>query len=360
MFSWPSLFYLLISVLFFSCSSSNEEVLPERKDISESVYASGKVISKNQYEVIPNASGTIQEIFVNEGDTVQIGSPLLTIMDESTLLNREMAALAKGFSERQQNMARLKELEINSSLAKKRMENDSLLYLRQQNLYEKGIGTKIELEQRKLSWDNSISVYQTALLSLQELERQLIYNERNAAKNLELAWTMESDLMVKSKIKGRVYALLKEKGEMVNVQTPVAILGAADEFVLELQVDEYDIVKVEKNQKVKVSMDSYRTEVFDALVTKINPMMDERSKSFIVEALFIQGPPRLYPNLTLEANIIIQVKENALMVPSNYVMDDQFVINNAGDTLAVTLGIKNYQYSEILEGIDETTLLLKP
>ena len=360
MFSRPSLFYLILSLLFFSCSSTIEEILPERKDISESVYASGKVVSKNQYEVIPNANGTIQEIFVSEGDTVEIGSPILTVMDESTLLNREMAALAKGFSERQQNMARLKELEINSSLAKRRMENDSLLYVRQQNLYEKGVGSKIELEQRKLAWEHSVSAYQTSLLSHQELERQITYNEKNAAKNLELARVMESDLMVKSKIRGQVYALLKEKGEMVNVQTPVAVLGAAEEFVLELQVDEYDIVKVEKNQKVKVSMDSYRTEVFDALITKINPMMDERSKSFIVEALFVDGPPRLYPNLTLEANIIIQVKEGALLVPSNYISEDNFVINNDGDTLAVTLGIKNYQYTEILKGIDENTVLLKP
>jgi HlyD family secretion protein len=360
MFSRPSPYYMILSLLFISCSNSIEEILPERRDISESVYASGKVVSKNQYEVIPNANGTIQEIFVSEGDTVEIGSPILTVMDASTLLNREMAALAKGFSERQQNMARLKELEINISLAKRRMENDSLLYVRQQNLYEKGIGTKIELEQRKLAWENSVSDYQTSLLSHQELERQITYNEKNASKNLELARAMESDLMVKSKIKGQVYALLKEKGEMVNAQTPVAVLGASDEFVLELQVDEYDIVRVEKNQKVKVSMDSYRSEVFDALITKINPMMDERSKSFIVEALFIDGPPRLYPNLTLEANIIIQVKEGALLVPSNYIMEDKFIISQAGDTLAVTLGIKNYQYTEILEGIDENTVLLKP
>jgi HlyD family secretion protein len=54
---------------------------------------------------------------------------------------------------------------------------------------------------------------------------------------------------LKSEVNGRIYALLKEKGEMVNAQTPLAVLGSADEFVLEMQVDEYDIVKVKLDKR---------------------------------------------------------------------------------------------------------------
>ncbi|MEX2511943.1 MAG: HlyD family efflux transporter periplasmic adaptor subunit [Cyclobacteriaceae bacterium] len=351
---------LLVVIFLVSCNPSPEKTTPTKQDISESVYASGIIKSKFQYEVVPSANGIIHEILVSEGDHVQAGSPLMTISDASTKLNKEMAALSKRFSEKQNNMAKLKELEINIDLAKAKMENDSLLLVRQQTLNQKEIGSDVELEQKRLAFINAKTAFQTAILNHRELERQIEFNEENAIKNLEIANALENDLIVKSEIDGLVYALLKEKGEMVNPQVPVAVIGDPDEFILELQVDEYDIVKVEKNQKIKVSLDSYQDLVFDATVTKINPMMDDRSKTFLVEAAFVNPPDKLFPNLTLEANIIINEKKNALLVPSAYIFRDQYVIKEEGDTVEVKLGIKNYLKTEILSGIDEHTSIQKP
>ncbi|MEX2564860.1 MAG: HlyD family efflux transporter periplasmic adaptor subunit [Cyclobacteriaceae bacterium] len=352
---------ILLSVISLaSCTPSQETTSPTQQDISESVYASGIVKSKFQYEVVPKATGIIHEILVSEGDHVQAGSPLMTISDASTKLNKEMAALSKRFSEKQNNLAKLKELEINIDLAKAKMENDSLLLARQQSLHEREIGSEVELEQRKLAFINAKTAFQSALLNHRELERQMVFNEENAIKNLEIASALENDLIVKSEIDGLVYALLKEKGEMVNPQVPVAVIGDPDEFILELQVDEYDIVKVEKSQKIKVTLDSYQGVVYDATVTKINPMMDERSKTFMVEAAFVNPPAKLFPNLTLEANIIINEKKNALLVPSSYILRNKYVIKEEGDTVAVKLGIKNYLKTEILSGIDEHTTIQKP
>jgi HlyD family secretion protein len=80
-------------------------------------------------------------------------------------------------------------------------------------------------------------------------------------------------------------------------------------------------------------MDSYRGEAFEAIVSKINPLMNEASKSFLVEGHFVNSPPVLYPNLTLEANIVIEVKEDALILPRPYILNDAYVINIEGDTL---------------------------
>jgi hypothetical protein len=43
--------------------------------------------------------------------------------------------------------------------------------------------------------------------------------------------------------------------------------------------------------------------------------MDARSRTFKIEAHFLQVPVKLYPNLTAEANIIIQTKENTITIP---------------------------------------------
>ena len=48
--------------------------------------------------------------------------------------------------------------------------------------------------------------------------------------------------------------------------------------------------------------------VFDAYLTQVYPIMNENSRTFKVEAEFKEAPEKLYPNLTAEANIIIQIK----------------------------------------------------
>ncbi|MDN3689250.1 efflux RND transporter periplasmic adaptor subunit [Cyclobacterium jeungdonense] len=349
--------FLVISV---SCHTQVEKIVPERNNITLSVYASGKVVSKDQYEVKPNTAGYIREIHVSEGDLVQKGTVLFSLSNETTLLNEEIASLSRSFSERQNNLERLQELEVQIELAKSEMVHDSILVERQIRLRESGIGTDLELEQRLLSYAQRKTAYTGLKLKKETLDRELDHNENTAKKNLEKASALANDLEIKSNIDGKVYSLLKEKGELVNSQNALAIVGNSDEFLLELLVDEYDISQIQPGQEAKISLDSYQDQVFDARITKINPMMDSGNKSFLVEASFVTKPPTLYPNLTLEANIIIEVKENALLIPSSYIFQGNQVISAEGDTLQVTIGIKNYSETEIISGIDGTTELIKP
>lgn len=348
---------LLISV---SCHTQLEKTVPERNNITLSVYASGKVVSKDQYEVKPNTSGYIQEIHVSEGDVVQKGTVLFSLSNETTVLNKEIASLSRSFSERQNNLERLQELEARIDLAQSQMAHDSLLLERQRRLKKSGIGTDLELEQRLLSYAQRKTDYTGLKLKKETLERELAHNEDTAKKNLEIASAVANDLEIKSNIEGKVYSLLMEKGELVNSQNALAIVGDADEFLLELLVDEYDISQIKLGQEAKISLDSYQNQVFDARITKINPMMDAGNKSFVVEASFVSKPPTLYPNLTLEANIIIAIKENALIIPSSFILQGNQVISASGDTLQVKTGIRNYSETEIISGIDEITELIKP
>lgn len=345
----------------FSCGSdSDESIKPEIKSITESVYASGNIKAVDQYDAFTNASGPIQEIFVQEGDSVSIGTPLLAVFSEREKLSRENAEIAKAYAGLQANQSRLRDLQLTIDVNKSKMQNDSLLYVRQKALHDQNIGTEVEFEQRKLNWENSKTAYESALIRYNDLKREIEFNSNSASKNLAISKVLESDYVLKSKINGKVYALLKERGEMVTPQVVLAVLGSADKFLLELQVDEYDIAKVKVGQEVSVSMDSYKGEVFKAVVTKVYPIMDTQTKSFTVEAEFSIAPPQLYPNLSLEANIITEVKENALVIPRGYLIADSLVINENEDTLRVKTGIKNYQFAEILEGIDASTVLIKP
>ena len=107
-------------------------------------------------------------------------------------------------------------------------------------------------------------------------------------------------------------------------------------------------------------MESYKGKVFEAVVTKINPIMNERSKTFIIEAEFIQQPEILYPNITFEASIVMNTKNKAMLIPRNYVLNDSIVIKSDGEKVIVKTGLKDYQKIEIVSGISANDELIKP
>lgn len=348
-------------IVLCACNPKNEEITkPIVQNITESVYASGVVKSKNQYEIFSTVNGIIAEKHVAEGDIVHKGDIIVTLVNETPKLNTENARLAATYSSLPFNADKLNELKVNIDLARAKMKNDSALFLRQQKLWAEGIGTRNELEQRELSLKNSTTAYQAALLQYNNLKKEINFTAQQSLKNLQITNSVNNDYVIRARQDGKVYQILKEPGEMVNAQTSLAVMGDENEFVMELQVDEYDIGKIRLGQKLFVSMDSYQRQVFEAKVTKIQPMMNDRSRSFEVEAGFTSRPPHLYPNLTVEANILISTKENALTVPRTYLINDNTVLLKNGEKRKVVTGLKDYQRVEIINGLSKDEFIKKP
>src|SRR3990170_2405462 len=81
----------VFAVILFSCGKKNDSVLPIRKDITQAVYASGKIYPLNDYKVYAKLPGYVEKIHVHVGDSVKVGQPLLTIKSEVSEKNVEMA-----------------------------------------------------------------------------------------------------------------------------------------------------------------------------------------------------------------------------------------------------------------------------
>jgi multidrug efflux pump subunit AcrA (membrane-fusion protein) len=343
-----------------SCNNKTEKIKPTVSSISESIYASGIIKSKDQYQAFATVNGIIQNIFVSEGDTVSIGTPILSISNEAQKLNKENAELAEQFTDYNANQGKLNEAKLVIDFAKNKLKIDSALYFRQKNLWQQQVGTKVDLEQKELTYQNSKNAYFSSQVKYDDLKRQLNFTSLQSKKNYLISSKQESDFTLKSEINGVVYDLLKSKGEIVGLQTPLAVIGDSKHFILEMQVDEYDIFKIKKGLTVLITMDSYKGQVFEAKVSKIYPIMNERSKTFLVEAEFDHQPETLYPNVTFEANIVLQSKDNVILIPRHYLVNDSTVIKSNGDKVIVKTGLKDYQKIEIVSGITADDELLKP
>ena len=351
--------FLFTILIVVSCKNGNEQTKPVVENISESVYASGIVKSKNQYQVYSTVNGLIQEILVHDGDVVSKGQSLIRVQNVSSNLNAYNAKLAAD-NAIYSNADKLSEAKVAINFALSKMKNDSLLLMRQRNLWAQKIGSLNDFEQKQLAYKNSAANYETERLHYLELKRQLQFVSDQSKTNLKISNALAGDNLIKADASGRIYKILKEKGEFVNTLNPVAVMGDASEFLIEMKVDEFDIARIQKGQKILVTMDSYKDTVFDAIIDDIEPLMNEQSRSFTVNAAFITKPRVLYPNLSVEANIIIRTKDKALTIPRIFLFNDSLVILKKGETRKVTVGLKDYQKVEILSGLSTHDIIYKP
>ncbi|MBK8416591.1 MAG: efflux RND transporter periplasmic adaptor subunit [Bacteroidetes bacterium] len=335
--------FFFIAIFILACDRKVQKVRPTVGAVTESIYASGVVRSKNQYQAFATVSGVINKLYVSEVDTVKKGTPILSISSEIQRLNRENAELNASFTDIQANQGKLSEAKMLIDFSFNKMKNDSLLYFRQKSLWQQEIGSKAELEQKELAYQNSRTSYLSSILRYNDLKRQLTFNSSQAKKNLLISNSLKSEYILRSEIDGMVYSISKNLGEIVGPQSPICVIGDAGSFILEMEVDEFDIIKIRKDLRVHLTLDSYRGKIFEAKVTKINPIMNERSKTFLVEAEFMERPEILYPNISFEANIVISSKDKAMLIPRKYLVNDSMVIKSNGEKVIVKIGLKDYQ-----------------
>jgi hypothetical protein len=69
--------------------------------------------------------------------------------------------------------------------------------------------------------------------------------------------------------------------------------------------------------------------------------MDARSRTLKLKHFFT-STCKTISNLTAEANIIIQTKENTITIPS-YLVDNDYVIVNNDEKRKVKIGLSDYQ-----------------
>lgn len=355
---------LLASILLlFSCSQKEtDEIQPKNGTVTESVYASGVIKADNQYTVFPTVSGVLQKINVSVGQTITKGQSLFQIESEKAQLATENARLAYQMSQESGRFIqdKIAEAELRVQSAKDKLALDESVYKRSKNVKEYNAISEVDFEKVELAYKNSKLAYATALKQLSQLKNQLNNEQSRSNINLKMNQKSQSDFTVKSAFSGELFDVLVKEGTLISPQTPLAIIGKKDNYLLELDVDENDMVRVTVGQKILVTMDSYKGQVFEATVDKIYPIMDVRSRTFKIEAHFVKTPAKLYPNLTAEANIIINVRKNVLTIPRNYLVDDEYVLVNEDEKRKIKVGLSDYQNVEVLEGLKANETIYLP
>ena len=356
------LFCLLPLSLLSSCKDKTAEIKPTIGDVTESVYASGVIKAQGQYTVYATVNGTLQKVHVIAGQSITKGQLLFELESDKAELNTENARLTYQLNLESSRYIqdKISEMELKVQSSKDKLTLDESIYNRNENIRNQGGISEVEFERVELAYKSSKINFESAKKQLAQLKAQLKNDQSKNSVNLRINQKSQSDFSVKSAFSGKLFDVFVKEGTLITLQTPLAVIGQYDSFLLELEVDENDMVRVSQGQKVVVTMDSYKGQVFDAVIDKIYPIMNERSRTFKIEAHFIKPPQKLYPNLTAEANIIIQIKQNTITIPRSYLIQGKYVLMNNDEKREVKIGLSDYQKVEILSGITAEETIYKP
>ncbi|MEM8939385.1 MAG: HlyD family efflux transporter periplasmic adaptor subunit [Bacteroidota bacterium] len=352
--------YFMIMSALTACNGV-EITQPKQADIINAVFASGHVITDEEYQVTAKTESYLVKSYVEEGVQVDAGMPLFQLANEvqsQNLFNAEVTyqdALRKA----DKNSPEQIQLKLQVDQARLQLELDEKNYRRYRNLLASKAVSQLDFEQMKLQYDNSIRNVEAKEKALEDLINSLELDVKNAKSQWIIQQEKNDDYFLFSSIEGKVLKVYKRQGELVRPGETVAVIGGGRKLA-KLFVSEEDIHDIKLNQLVILNLNTQKNKTYNGTISKIYPSFDEVEQSFILETVFIEKPDLLYHNTQLQANIIIGEQKNALVIPSEFLSKEDSVMLKNGTQKFVQVGIRNDQWVEIIDGVDQTDVLQKP
>lgn len=355
---------VFLGIALFSCGKKGDSTLPVRKDITQAVYASGKIYPLNDYKIYAKLPGYVEKIHVHIGDSVKIGQPLLTIKSEVSEKNVEIAKNQLELAQRNagENSPVLLASNEDVATARSKYELDSANFVRYSNLLKENATSKLQLDQAKTQFDISKQNFLKAFNNYRSTLDRLNTELANAKLQFEAQNSSQNEYVISSVISGKVYDIVPKEGELVSNMLMLMEVGNGTEFEVELSVDETDISFLRTSQDIVYSIDAYKEKIFKGKVLEAYPRINQLNKtSKVVASIELDNTVIVFSGMSVEANIIIETKNKALVIPREYLMGGNKVLRKSeGDTVQIKKGAEDLEFIEVLEGIDEKTEIIKP
>ncbi len=351
---------IILGTLFFSCGG-DKGIKPVIQDIKELVFASGTLEWENSYKLTAQTDGVLTNVNFEIGDAVNKGKLLAKIENSTNLVNTQTAKeqLRINLENLSSSSPALQQVQQNITFATAKYNQDKLQAERYERLYNSQSVAKLEYENYKLAAENSLSnlnVLKKNYAQLQQQAKQSYITTKGQLKNNEVAQAYNSIIVPQS---GTVIEKLKTNGDFVKKGDVIATIADAKLIQAVLNVDETSIAKIKIGQPTYVKLNTDDSKIYNAKITEVLAAFDQKSQSFICKAVFDEPLTKGFFGTQLEANIFIQEKKKALLIPRN-LMDFGNRVNVKGkdEYVIVKTGIISSEFVEVLAGITKDDVIL--
>jgi membrane fusion protein (multidrug efflux system) len=289
------------------------------RDVTQALNFSGSIDAFRRTAIAPAVMGSrVLSINVEEGQAVR-ENQLLAKMEDFQL---------------RQSEAQLGQLEAD--------------YNRMAALYSRGSATQQQYEQVRTSYVAARAQY------------EMLQN------SVELRAPFSGTIIGRHINEGEVYTGSPGIGGVSGVLS-VAQLGR---MKIEVMAPEQDFVHLRPGQIARVRVDAFPDTIFEGKVFTVNPSLNGSSRTSRVAIEIMNERQLLKPGMFARVEIITDTRENVLAVPATaIVMRDGephvFTVENntapfitTPTLVRVKTGVITDRYAQILEGIDENTVVL--
>ena len=356
----------------------------KKGDMTISVKATGNLEPWDKIDLRPEASGKVEKLLVEAGDTVKKGQ-VVAILDQTSQKNSLERAKANvelnkaqldGAKKGYRDVEKIS-LEDSISKAKLALEDADREYKRVKELYDKGFASRKEYDQTKTARDQAEQV----LKGLNEqLKRTLAGGEKESVKQAQAAYRMSltelreaerllGDATVVSPMNGIVLQRFVSEGSVIlsglstfSQGEAMFTIGDVSKMKLVALVDEGDVGKVKVGQSVLIEVDAYPDEKFQGKVTRIAPQGKADQSvmtTFGVEIEIPNADGRLKSGFTADVEIVVDEVKGAILVPFRAVLekDSKYYIwvvdkDDYVEEREIKVGKTNYESYEVLSGLN--------
>ena len=237
----------------------------QKRTITETVTASGKIYPEVEVKISPDISGEITELNVEEGDSVKKGQVLARIYADIYSSQRDEAAARVA-----QSQATVANSQASLQALKAQLNQDKISYDRNKELYDQKVISKAEFEQFETKYATSQAQYNAAVQNIRSLQA----GTQSSRTSLEAANKNLGRTTLVAPMNGVISSLSVKKGERVagnsfNVGTEMMRVANMSSMEVRVDVGENDIVKVSIGDSADVEVEAYNKRKFSGIVTQI-------------------------------------------------------------------------------------------
>jgi len=398
--------------VLYTIDSSDIEDSVEKAEISYEKSLMNYENSQKEYtglNVTAGSAGRIAELYVEKGDSVQVGTPIAKIVDDSEMTVRvpfsetdaKSLMLGKSVTVTIENTFEtisgtitsistgtrtadgyltVKDVEVtfqNPGYLKEGtyasvsvgdvqcQETEAIEYKSAKTVKSDASGTveKIVTPEGstvtastvivKLENEDAEDAYRSSQLTMREAE----VSYGSAAKQLE-------DYTITAPISGSIIEKTIKAGDTIDAsdsQMTMAIIADMSQFKLTIYVDELDISQLKEGQEVQITCDALPQLQLTGQVENIgiNGTSTNGVTNYPVKIVFdyVEG---VLPGMNVTADIIVDSAEDVLLIPSYAVNRGNTVTMADGTEAEVELGLSDENNIEIKSGLKEGDVIQVP
>ena len=368
---------LLVFVLFFLFrgeGSEAETIKIKKQNYEEKIVAVGQLQLARETTLIAEVSGEIETIGAKEGDIIPEESVIISIDDSDQAFQmKQKKATYDNASAEYQNLVDFDYAsargEMISQAAKKEQAQKS--YYSAEKLYQEGVMSQIDYLEYKADYEAADAAWNTSRLRLAALDeggslRAAAYSKLKSAQlayesavndqnkyNIAVPW---NSILLKTYVNEHDY---------VRQGDPLADVGEAGSYHVVTELDEKYFPYLFEGLKAVVFLgDSEEGKRAEGFVDVISHKINDETGTFAVKVALPEAFPYQASDLTVNVEINISQKEDAIVIPKEYLIERESAVYllNGGKAFKTKV---QFEYGPstrvlIIKGLAEGDTIIRP